>query len=114
MHLCTYYTTKPTPPIHSFCTCTVALTHKHTDTHPRKCITESAIPLLKDIVLQHLAVAALEAVTAPVGHRDTLKHDHVLAGSTQYGAIHLVDHPTERTRHIPFTLSVDEEKQHAI
>lgn len=39
--------------------------------------------MLKDTVPQHLAVAALEAAAALVGHRHALKHHHVLVVSPQ-------------------------------
>lgn len=46
-------------------------------------ITEFSIPLVKDTVPQHLAVAALQAAAAPVGHCHTLKHHHVFAANSQ-------------------------------
>lgn len=55
--------------------------HMHSGTNA--CITGSTIPLMKDTAPQHLLTAALKAATALAGHRHTLKHHHVLAGSSQ-------------------------------
>lgn len=73
---CKDYITKTILPHPSFFSLHI---HSGTDA----CITESTIPLMKDTVPQHLLTAALKAATALAGHRHTLKHHHVLVGSSQ-------------------------------